>query len=174
MFHTRKGGTEASSAVEEGPADHTSPGITQKASRKRHQTPLASVEPMHYQKCGKCFLLIKFCLARAYPDGASATFTGRLREEPNEIRDQPSQPPRLRGFSRRLDARRRDAFGTRLGSRRDHPDHRQGHHLFLLADRAGRRPQGRQGPRHQRAGARRPGRDRRQRPDLDPRERRFR
>ena len=29
----------------------------------------------------KCFLLIKFCLGHAYPDGASVTFTGRLREE---------------------------------------------------------------------------------------------
>src|SRR5438094_2793203 len=113
MFHTRKGGTEASSAVEEEPADHTSRGITQKAS---DTACIGRTDAL--SKCGKCFLLIKFCLARAYPDGASATFTGRLREEPNEIRDQPSQPPRLRGFSRRLDARRRDAFGTRLGSRR--------------------------------------------------------
>ncbi|CCV05289.1 hypothetical protein MESS2_1530012 [Mesorhizobium metallidurans STM 2683] len=32
-------------------------------------------------KCGKCFLLIKFCLGHAYPNGACVTFTGRLREE---------------------------------------------------------------------------------------------
>ena len=56
----------------------------------------------------------------------------------------------------------------------DHPDHRQGHHVVLLADRARRRPQGRQGSRRQRAGARRPVRIRHQRPDLDPRERRRR
>ncbi|ESY13843.1 hypothetical protein X752_01985 [Mesorhizobium sp. LNJC398B00] len=32
-------------------------------------------------KSGNCFLLIKFCLGRAYPNGASATFTGRSRED---------------------------------------------------------------------------------------------
>jgi hypothetical protein len=32
-------------------------------------------------KCGKCFLLIKFRLGNAYPNRASATFTGRPREE---------------------------------------------------------------------------------------------
>ena len=53
----------------------------------------------------------------------------------------------------------------------DHSDHRQGHHVVLLADRAGRRAQGRQGSRRQRARTWRAVRIRHQRPDFDPRER---
>ena len=53
----------------------------------------------------------------------------------------------------------------------DHSDHRQGHDFVLLADRAGRRAQGRQGPRRQRAGTRRAVRIRHQRPDFDSRKR---
>ncbi len=57
--------------------------------------------------------------------------------------------------------------------RRDDPDHRQGHDVLLLADRSGKRPQGlRQGSRRQRAGTRRTGRIRRQRPDQHSGERR--
>ena len=61
---------------------------------------------------------------------------------------------------------------VRLRRRRpDHPDHRQGHDLGLLADRVRRRPPGRQGSRRQGPRTRRPVRVRHQRRDHDPRER---
>src|SRR6476660_6992042 len=88
------------------------------ASQARNTACIGQIDALSKQR--KCFLLIKFCLGHAYPNGASVTFTGRLREESYEIRDQHSQPPRRHGSGSSIDARRRHAFGAGFGGGRDH------------------------------------------------------